>query len=207
MEPVFTTHDAARVLGIHPFTVGRHIDQGLLKAYRTAGGHRRVRAVDLRRFLLEHDMPLPPELASDGNKVKLLVVDDEPLVLSALRRAFKPFANEVDLTLTTSGIEALLLLGDLRPDAMLMDLNMPDLDGFEVCRRAMAFKFLAGVKVVAMTALYRSDIIGSALTAGAVACLEKPINPREVLALVKKPLTGRARPAELRHPRLVLGAR
>lgn len=185
MDSIFTTHDAARILGIHPFTVGRWIDQGLLKAFRTAGGHRRVRGPDLRRYLLEHEMPVPPELDSAGGaKLKLLVVDDEQLALNALKRAFKPLANEVELTMTTSPIEALLLLSELRPDGMLIDINMPDLDGFEVCRRVKAFKSLQDVKLIGMTALHRSDVIGSMLRAGAVACLEKPVDPKEVLSLV-----------------------
>lgn len=185
MDSIFTTHDAARILGIHPFTVGRWIDQGLLKAFRTAGGHRRVRGPDLRRYLLEHEMPVPPELDSAGGaKLKLLVVDDEQLALNALKRAFKPMANEVELTMTTSPIEALLLLSELRPDGMLIDINMPDLDGFEVCRRVKAFKSLQDVKLIGMTALHRSDVIGSMLRAGAVACLEKPVDPKEVLSLV-----------------------
>ena len=185
MDSIFTTHDAARILGIHPFTVGRWIDQGLLKAFRTAGGHRRVRGPDLRRYLLEHEMPVPPELDSAGGaRLKLLVVDDEQLAINALKRAFKPLAAEVELTMTTSPVEALLLLSELRPDGMLIDINMPDLDGFEVCRRVKAFKSLQDVKLVAMTAMYRSDVIGSALRSGAVACLEKPVDPKEVLSLI-----------------------
>lgn len=185
MDSIFTTHDAARILGIHPFTVGRWIDQGLLKAFRTAGGHRRVRGPDLRRYLLEHEMPVPPELDSAGGaRLKLLIVDDEQLALNALKRTFKPFSAEVELTVTTSPVDALLLLAELRPDGMLIDINMPDLDGFEVCRRVKAFKSLQDVKLVAMTALYRSDVIGSALRAGAVACLEKPVDPKEILSLI-----------------------
>ena len=130
-------------------------------------------------------MPVPQELAtSGGSKIKLLIVDDEQLMLNALKRSFKPLAAEVELTMTTSAVDALLLLADIRPDGMLIDINMPDLDGFEVCRRVRAFKPLADVKLVVMTALYRSDIVGSALRAGAVACLAKPIDVKEVLSLI-----------------------
>ncbi len=136
-------------------------------------------------------MPVPAELAnSGGTKMKLLIVDDEQLMLNALKRAFKPLAAEIELTTTTSAVDALLLLSDIRPDAMLIDINMPELDGFEVCRRVRAFKPLADVKLVVMTALYRSDIVGSALRAGAIACLAKPVDVKEVLSLI-----GRSQPA------------
>jgi excisionase family DNA binding protein len=187
MEDLLTTHDAAQILGLHPFSVARYIDSGVLKGFRTAGGHRRVVASDLRTYLLENDIPVPPQLSGGGSKLKLLVVDDEQAVLNALKRAFKPFSSEVSLTTTTSGVEALLLLGDLMPDALLLDINMPGLDGFEVCERITRHKSLSGVKVVVMSALHRSDIIGSSLTAGAIACLAKPVSPKEVLALIRTP--------------------
>lgn len=59
MEEVLTTHDAARILGVHPFTAARYIDSGALKGFRTAGGHRQVAALDLRRFLTERSIPIP----------------------------------------------------------------------------------------------------------------------------------------------------
>src|SRR6185503_15691604 len=113
MDRLYTTHDISRLLQVDPSTVSKWIDRGILLAFRTPGGHRRVRSADLRSFLIAHQMPVPEELGS--GVVKLLVVDDEKPVLEGLKRVFKPYANQVDITTTTSGVEALLLVSEQRP--------------------------------------------------------------------------------------------
>jgi excisionase family DNA binding protein len=184
MTEFLTTHDAAKILGVHPYTVGRQVDLGVLKATRTAGGHRRIAAAELRRYLVEHEMEIPAELTSRATRIRLLVVDAKLLALEAVGRAFKPFAGEFEITATTSAIEALLIVGATKPDALLIDVSIADPFGFEICRRVTRSKSLVGVKVVTMTSVHRSDIIGSSLTAGAHGCLKKPIEPKELLVLL-----------------------
>jgi excisionase family DNA binding protein len=186
MEQLYTTHDISRLLQVDPSTVSKWIDRGILVAFRTPGGHRRVRSGDLRTFLIAHEMPVPEELGSAT--VKLLVVDDEKPVLDAIKRAFKPFATQVELTTTSSGVEALLTVSELKPHGMLIDLNMPEVDGLEVCRRIRARKPLESVKLITMTGRHTQDLIDQSLKAGAVACLGKPVDPQQVLELFRVPL-------------------
>ena len=75
MDPLYTTHDISRLLQVDPSTVSKWIDRGILLAFRTPGGHRRVRGPDLRTFLIAHQMPLPDELGSPA--VRLLTVDGD----------------------------------------------------------------------------------------------------------------------------------
>src|SRR6266851_9738626 len=113
MEQLFTTHDISRLIQVDPSTVSKWIDKGILVAFRTPGGHRRVRSADLRAFLTSHQMPVPPEL---GNGViRLLIVDDEKSVLDSLKRAFKAYEPQVDVTTTDSAVEALLLVSEQKP--------------------------------------------------------------------------------------------
>lgn len=186
MDPLFTTHDVARMLQVDPSTVSKWIDKQTLIAYRTPGGHRRVRRGDLLTFLRAHEMPIPAEVA--GDELSLLVIDDDRQVLDALKRAFKPHGNRVSLTLTTSAIDGVLLTPELRPHGVLVDITMPDLDGFEVCRRIHAHKGLGGIKLVAMTASHTKATVEKALAAGALACLAKPVDPAELLNLFRVPL-------------------
>lgn len=186
MDNLYTTHDISRLLQVDPSTVSKWIDRGILLAFRTPGGHRRVRSSDLRTFLIAHQMPVPDELGS--GVVRLLVVDDEKPVLDSLKRAFKPYGNQVDLTTTTSGVEALLLVSETRPHGMLIDLTMPELDGLEVCRRIRARKQLEGVRLITMTARHSQEVVDASLKAGASACLAKPVEVGQVLELFKIPL-------------------
>lgn len=186
MDQLYTTHDISRLLQVDPSTVSKWIDRGILVAFRTPGGHRRVRSGDLRSFLITHQMPVPEELGS--GVVRLLVVDDEKPVLDSLKRAFKPFAPQVELVCTSSGVEALLLVSEQKPHGMLIDLNMPEVDGLEVCRRIRLRKPLEGVRLVTMTARHSQELVDASLKAGAIACLPKPVDVAQVLELFKVPL-------------------
>src|SRR5260370_15395525 len=166
MEQLSTTPDMRRLLQVDPSTVSKWIDKGILMAFRTPGGHRRVRSSDLRTFLIAHQMPVPDELGS--GMIRLLIVDDEKPVLDGLKRAFKNFGTQVDVTTTTSGVEALLLVSEQKPHGMLVDLNMPDLDGFEVCRRIRVRKQLDSGKLITITARHSQHP------------LHTPINPRSL---------------------------
>jgi excisionase family DNA binding protein len=179
MDNLLTTHDISQLVQVDPSTVSKWIDKGILMAFRTPGGHRRVRSGDLRDFLIAHQMPVPEELGSWV--IRLLIVDDERPVLDGLKRAFKTFGARVDVTTTTSGVEALLLVSEQRPHGMLVDLNMADLDGFEVCRRIRVRKQLESVRLVTMTAQHSPELVDRSLKAGAIACLFKPIDVQRVM--------------------------
>ena len=190
-EQLYTTHDISRLLQVDPSTVSKWIDRGILMAFRTPGGHRRVRSGDLRSFLIAHQMPVPEELGSAV--VKLLVVDDEKAVLDGLKRAFKPYASQVEITTTTSGVEALLLVSENKPHGMLIDLNMPDIDGLEVCRRIRARKNMESVRLITMTGNHSPEVVEQAKEAGAVACLAKPFDVQQVLELFRVPIAMAAK--------------
>jgi CheY-like chemotaxis protein len=145
-----------------------------------------VRSADLRAFLITHQMPVPEELGS--GVVKLLIVDDERQVLEALKRSFKPFANQVEIQTTSSGVEALLLVSEQKPHGMLIDLNMPDIDGLEVCRRIRARKQMEGVRLITMTSLHSPEVVEQSKQAGAIACLPKPLDVQQVLDLFRVPI-------------------
>ena len=185
-DQLYTTHDISRLLQVDPSTVSKWIDRGILMAFRTPGGHRRVRSTDLRSFLIAHQMPVPDELGS--GTVKLLVVDDERPVLDAIKRAFKPYAAQVELQTTSSGVEALLLVSEQKPHGMLIDLNMPDIDGLEVCRRIRARKQMESVRLITMTSNHSPEVVEQSKQAGAIACLAKPLDVQQVLELFRIPL-------------------
>jgi excisionase family DNA binding protein len=191
MDQLYTTHDISRLLQVDPSTVSKWIDRGILLAFRTPGGHRRVRSGDLRSFLIAHQMPVPEELGSQ--LVRLLVVDDEKPVLDSMKRAFKSFSQQVELTTTTSGVEALLLVSELKPHGMLVDLNMPEMDGLEVCRRIRARKQLESVRLITMAGRFNQDVVDASIKAGAVACLPKPVDAQQVVDLFRVPIALNAR--------------
>lgn len=182
-DQLLTSSEVGELLQVNPSSVKKWVDDGLLLAFRTPGGHRRIRAADLVSFLVRHEMPIPLDL-QDAAKKRLLIVDDETDQLKALSRSFKRFADRVEVTTTSNGIDALVLVGSFHPHAVLLDVYMPGIDGLEVCRRLKKNPATKDVQVYVVSGAFTSALEQKALEAGAVKCLPKPIDAKQVLTLM-----------------------
>jgi DNA-binding response OmpR family regulator len=125
----------------------------------------------------------------------ILVVDDQPANLKVLLS----FLQEHDyrVYMVDSGQRALDILPKIQPDLILLDVMMPGMNGFEICRRIKADKDLAALPIIFMTAL---DSVGDKVTgfsAGAVDYITKPFQQTEVLARINTHITLRKREREL----------
>ncbi len=117
---------------------------------------------------------------------RVLFVDDDELQLRAAWRAARR-DPDLDLTVATNGIEALLCIGATRPDVVVLDLFMPGLDGIEACRRIKENAETKDIKVVLASAMLDDDLAAAAQDAGASLVVEKPIDLADVLALTFPP--------------------
>jgi CheY-like chemotaxis protein len=107
----------------------------------------------------------------------LLVVDDDELERKLVGEILS--ANPYDLVFATSGVEALGLLRKNRPDLILMDMNMPEINGLETLRRLKAAPLFADIPVMMITGQSEKSVVVKCLKAGAVDFVLKPFN-REV---------------------------
>jgi len=188
-DQLLTSSEVGELLQVNPSSVKKWVDDGLLAAFRTPGGHRRIRAADLVTFLVRHDMPIPSDL-QDAAKKRLLIVDDEVDQLKALSRSFKRFADRIEVQTTANGIDALVLVGSFHPHAVLLDVYMPGIDGLEVCRRLKKNPATKDVQVYVVSGSFTSALEQKALEAGAAKCLPKPIDVRNVVSLMFPPRPG-----------------
>jgi len=118
--------------------------------------------------------------------LRILVVDDDPLQLRALQRAMREHRN-VDLTAIEHSIDALLAIGSVKPDLVVLDLYMPGVDGLEVCRRLKANAETCDIDVVIASAAMNAELETAARDAGALAMLPKPVRVETLLALRPAP--------------------
>jgi putative two-component system response regulator len=114
---------------------------------------------------------------------KIVIVDDSPVGLQHLAMILASPAYE--LVLASSGVEALSKAKHLQPDLILLDVLMPEMDGFEVCRRLRTDPVLAEVPVLIVTALDDRESRLKGLNAGADDFITKPIDPDELEARVR----------------------
>jgi excisionase family DNA binding protein len=178
-----STFAIAEMLHVDPGSVANWIDQRLLKAYRTPGGHRRVLAEDLVKFLRQHGMPIPPEL--NVRPACVLVVDDEPAITKLISRAIKSALPEVEIVEANDGFRAGALVATLRPEVVILDLRMPGMDGFEVCRLIKNQDHTRHAHVLAITAYPSQDSEKNILACGAKICLTKPLDMETLISEVR----------------------
>ena len=129
------TQRVARVLQVTPATVAAWIDQGHLKGHRTPTGRRRVESVDLAEFLRAHGMAVPSDLLSPSERQVVVVVEDDPGYLKALVRTMAREAPELEVVEAMTGVDGLLEIGRVRPDLVVLDYALPDLNAVQVVER------------------------------------------------------------------------
>jgi len=184
----YGTVEIARMLGVSPTTAVNWIRAGRMPAYRTPGGHRRVRRDDLIKFVRENGFPMPPGL--DSSTLRVLIIDDDPGVREMLAEAFVELSppGEVEVTTAADGTTGLIEVGRFKPNVLVLDILLPGIDGFEVLRRLKEHTEIRP-RVLAISGSRDPEVGPTAIRAGAVKFFPKPLDPME---LVEAARPGRA---------------
>ena len=176
-KAVFTTFEAAKLCHVSPLSIINWVNAGRLPAFRTPGGHRRIRREDLVRFMRDNGMPLPEDLREGSGRPRVLVVDDEASIREVLTEHLTTREKPYEVMAAADGFEAGRLVATFRPDVVLLDLRMPGMDGFQVCRTIKADPETSNTVVIAMTGYYTPETEARILECGAMRCIAKPIEP------------------------------
>jgi two-component system OmpR family response regulator len=122
---------AAKICRVSKKTVLNWIYKDALKAFTTFGGHYRIWPGDLKEFIVKAGLDVPFQFV-DERKTTFLIVDDDPIYSNLLKEALCVRFPSADVVMTDDGYEALLLIGERKPQLLLLDLRMPKVDGFQV---------------------------------------------------------------------------
>lgn len=183
----YTTYQVAKFLGVSLPTVVNWVNSGLLQAHRTPGGHRRIAHNDVVAFARNNDYPIARELLDAGGQKKVLIVDDEK-DFSEMVRDYLALKGELEVEVADSGFQAGFTVARFKPDLILMDIMMPDMDGFEVYRMLRDDPDTRHIPVVACTA-YRDPEIDQRIASEQFdGFVEKPLTLDALLELVRTKL-------------------
>jgi len=199
-KAVFTTFEAAKLCHVSPLSIINWVNASRLPAFRTPGGHRRIRREDLARFMRENGIPLPEELRDGSGRPRVLVVDDEAGIRDVIAESLARRSVPYDVMTAADGFEAGRLVATFRPDVVLLDLRMPGLDGFQVCRTIKGDSETAATVVIAMTGYHTVETEARIVECGAVRCLSKPIEPSAIAAVIDSVLEQAAAAKRRRRP-------
>ncbi len=177
---IFSALETANLCGVVNQTAINWIKAGHLRAFVTPGGQYRVYSDDLVRFLHERSMRIPKEL-EDGTAIELdwsliLVVDDDSTLNNMLRRLLERRFEDCRILQAFDGFEAGRLLAERRPGIVLLDVDLPGIDGRTLCRRIKQDPAFGKPFVVAMTGLDSPDVRDSMLEEGSDAFFAKPFD-------------------------------
>lgn len=187
-----TTREAGERLGVAVRTVQLWVEAGVLPAWRTAGGHRRIARSAVEQLLLDRQndlAPAKPHSPGDTGQraLKLLLVEDDPLLLRLFSGVVASWNFPVELVTATNGFEGLLRIGEVRPDMVVTDLVMPGMDGFEMLRALKKpGSGFGSLKLLVISALTADDIQARGGLPDGVTCFHKPVNYVKLEMLVHK---------------------
>ncbi|MCD6311188.1 MAG: response regulator [Elusimicrobia bacterium] len=183
MKKTYTTFGISRICGVYPTTVANWIDKGILKAFATPGGHRRVREEDLKKFLKIHKIPIPDDISLPTKK-RILVVDDDQSVRNAIEGIIKTQKKKYEVFTASDGFEAGLAVEIKKPHLVILDLFLPGIDGFGICR--IIKKHNKKIKILAVTGYDTPETKKEILKAGADDYMGKPFGSKELLEKVRE---------------------
>lgn len=184
---ILSTYQVADLLGVSVQSVARWIDAGDLSASRTPGGHRRVEPEALVAFLERQKMPIPQELSPARSTI--VVVEDDRDMATWLAEGLREAFPACRIIVASDGFAAGLTIAEEHPDVVVLDLFMPGLDGFEVCRRLKSDPHTAGVRVVAITAHPSPEAEQGIREAGAEEFLAKPFEMGRLATILAAHIT------------------
>lgn len=174
-----TPNEVAQLLMVNPVTVRQWAARGLLRSMATPGGHRRFLLGDVEEFARSRGSV--PLANASGRPGRVLIVDDDTQVSRLVSDTIRAHAPDVTIEVANDGFEAGAKVEAFRPHALVLDLMMPGMDGFEVCKRLRARPTLNHIRIVAMTGEHTTENVSRILQAGANVCLAKPFDSEELL--------------------------
>ena len=168
-----STHEAATRLGVALSTVQLWVETGVLPAWKTPGGHRRIPAdvidsIQARQLSVLSSTPTP-EL------FRALVVEDDPVQRELYSRQFSEWNLPIQLFMAEDGFEGLVLIGRHSPDLVITDLAMPEMDGFKMIRRLKTQSAITRSSIIVVTALGPDDIEAEGGLPAGIPVYPKPI--------------------------------
>jgi excisionase family DNA binding protein len=171
MKTVFTTGEAAKICKVSQQTIIRCFDSGQLKGFRVPGSRfRRIPRDVLYKFMKDNGIPTD---ALESGKRKALVVDDDRDLVELLRDSLET-DGRFEVRSANNGFDAGMMVKEYRPDIIILDVMLPDINGKEVCQRVRSDPSLDDVKILCISGMVEAERIQELRDAGANDFLQKP---------------------------------
>lgn len=170
-----STREAAELLGISLRTAQLWVESGVLLAWKTSGGHRRIMLHSVEKILAERKRYLSTFDTNSENQFKVMLVEDDPDLLKLLEMTVRSHNEKIAIYSAQDGFVGMIKIGEFKPHLLITDLNMPNMDGFQMLRSIEGTEF-APKAIIVTTVLNQEQILDKGGLPANVAVLEKPFN-------------------------------
>jgi len=171
MKSVFTTGEAAKICKVSQQTIIRCFDNGQLKGFRVPGSRfRRIPREALYKFMKDNGIPTD---ALESGKRKVLLVDDDNELVELMTKVLEE-DGRFEVRIASNGFDAGMMVKEYRPDMIVLDVMLPDINGKEVCHRVRADPTLEDVRILCISGMVEEDKIQELRLSGADDFLHKP---------------------------------
>ncbi len=177
-KAVYTTGEAAEVCKLSQQTIIRCFDSGQLSGFRVPGSKfRRIPRAALIEFMKSNGIPLD---GLDDDRIRVLVVDDDPDIVELFTDVLDADPR-FEVTAATTGYDAGVQTQQFRPDVIVLDFMLPDINGNVVCRTIRENPDLNKIKILIISGMVNPAEVDQLMQAGADDFIKKPFNIEKVL--------------------------
>ena len=178
MKTVFTTGEAAKICKVSQQTIIRCFDNGQLKGFRVPGSRfRRIPREALYKFMKDNGIPTD---ALESGKRKVLLVDDDAELVELMTKVLEE-DGRFEVRIASNGFDAGMMVKEYRPDMIVLDVMLPDINGKEVCHRVRADSSLEDVRILCISGMIEEDKVQELRLSGADDFLHKPFDIEELI--------------------------
>ena len=180
-----STREAAELLGVAVSTVQLWTNDGLLKAWTTAGGHRRISKSSVEDMLKQKNAVIENKKVNKDRPLSIVIVEDNEQEITLYEQQFARWDMNADVKIFKDGYTGLMNIGRSLPDIIISDLMMPDMDGFEMLKAIKKNPELEDCKLIAVSALTADEIKTRGGLPGDVITFRKPLPFNELETLIR----------------------
>ena len=188
------------MLGISLRTAQLWSESGVLDAWKTEGGHRRISRASLLRMLEDRaqrpkgkkEASLAEEYKPWLSNLKVLVIDDDRVLIKLYKRAIVGWKLPIEIITATNGADGLIRIGREAPDLLITDLAMPDVNGVQLVSSVIRSSFLDDMEILVVTSMTSTLIAERGGLPADIPILPKPVPFNVLQAHLIRLVTRRA---------------
>jgi excisionase family DNA binding protein len=188
---VCTTQKAARMLGLSVTSVQQLVEAGVIEAWKTKGGHRRIPLAAVRAY--KGALQIDAIMVTDAGAASILVVEDSKMQRDIYEKKIASWGLGATLAFCDNGYQALIEIASRKPDILLADIMMAGIDGVEVIKTMRGYSGLAEMHVAILSSLLPEDLMARGGVPTGVVFFSKPVNYDELRGYLRACCAHKAR--------------